>query len=98
MIDPCDPPTSITGPPLEDQLYILGDTNAPSYTHPDYNIEPSYCNIVYSYDITKLENAVPDSAITRVDKTFDFEYLTDRAPLGQFQDVTVTFSSSTIYD
>ena len=99
LLDACDPPEKIEVPdPLENQVYILGDTEAPPYTHPDFKAVPDFCGLEYSYTITKLENASPDSAITRNGKTFSFEYLTDLEPLNQEQIVTVTAKSKTLYD
>ena len=98
LIDPCDQPTSILIPTLTDQVYQLGNTNAPSYVIPDIVIDPSYCPFELMYDITLLEDSLPNSAITRNDQTFYFEYSTDTAPLNQIQTVTITASSSSIYD
>ena len=60
---------------------MLGDTNATPYVHADFIVDPNFCPLEYSYDISKLTNATPDSAIMQTDKTFNFSYLVSRAPL-----------------
>jgi len=43
VTDPCDPPTSITMVPLEDQTYIIYNDGNPSYTISPVIISPEYC-------------------------------------------------------
>ena len=95
MVDPCDPPVSITSPGLTDQVYTITDTNAADYTHPAFVSNPTYCPIDYSYSETKL--IAGDSAITNVANPFSFLYSKDLAPLDQTQIVTVTATSNSIY-
>ena len=54
--DVCDPPTSLSldPPGLQDQSYTVTDDSMPTYTHPNWTIEPSFCTFTYSYDETKL--------------------------------------------
>lgn len=83
LLDPCNPPNSIEPAQLIDQTLVLGATDTPSYQHDDFVVDPAFCPVEYSYDISLLTNAIPNSAITRVDKRFFFEYLNGIEPLGQ---------------
>ena len=79
LIDPCNPPNSLTPPNLVDQVYTLTDPNAPSYTIGEFTLDPAYCEnpITLEYSITALtsvEPGAPTSAITQTDKVFDFFY------------------------
>jgi hypothetical protein len=96
LVDPCDPPTSITAAVLTDQVYTITDEGA-KYTHPDFVISPEYCPFMYSYAISEITNVAGESAITRADKTFLFSYSQSLLPVGNSQTVTVTATSSSIY-
>ena len=58
LIDPCDPPTSITAPNpgFQDQDYILYDVPAKTYTHPDFVIVPAACPFITTYSYTTLSD------------------------------------------
>ena len=46
VVDPCDPPTSLTANNMDNQSYVItDDRTAPfnTYTHPDFDISPDYC-------------------------------------------------------
>ena len=79
MVDPCDPPISITSSGLTDQVYTITDNNAADYIHPAFVSDPSYCPINYSYSETKL--TAGDSAITNLMNPFQFFYDKDLEPL-----------------
>ena len=64
LVDPCDPPTSVTAAALTDQVYTITDDAATPYTHPVFTIDPSYCPFVYSYSIGDITNVSVPSAIT----------------------------------
>ena len=51
LLDPCDQPMSLSAVGISDQFYTIGDINAKDVVHPEFNIEPSYCPITYSYEI-----------------------------------------------
>ena len=82
LVDPCDPPTSMTGEDLTNQVYTITDDVATPYLHPDFDVEPSYCPLIYSYTKTPLDDG--DSALglpTSDDKTFTFYYDKNLDPL-----------------
>ena len=95
LVDPCDPPVSITSQGLTNQVYTITDTNATPYTHPVFISDPVYCEIDNTYSETKL--SAGDSAISTLGSTTEFFYDKDLAPLGQTQTVTVTATSNSIY-
>ena len=103
MVDPCDPPNSITSQGLVNPTqYTITDATALPYTHLSFISDPVYCLIDYTYEITEFENsnAVQDSAITQdVDDPtkFSFFYDTDLSPLEETQTVTITATSNSIY-
>ena len=68
--------------------------SAPSYTHPDFTVNPSFCLLTYSYSETKLDD--DSTAISRNDKQFTFSYESGDA-LGQTQTVTITATSDSKY-
>ena len=80
LVDPCDPPLSITSPGLTNQVYTISDLNAIPYTHPLFTSDPVYCPIVYTYSETKLDSG--DSAISILDRTTEYFYDKDLAPVG----------------
>ena len=97
--DSCNPPASITASTLEAQEYILTDTLKAAYTPDDFTVVPSYCDVIYSYDVGSVLDATndPSSAVTGSDdKTFNFFYDRDSAPVdsNQTQTVTVTATSA----
>ena len=53
VIDPCDPPTSITLDfPLEDQVYTV-DYPAMTYDLPDFTTDPAWCETpTYNWALT----------------------------------------------
>ena len=77
LVDPCDPPTSVTAVVLTDQVYTITENNATPYTHPVFTIDPISCPFAYSYDLGKITNVADASAVTRVDNTFSFDYSQD---------------------
>jgi len=82
LLDPCDPPTSITKVPLTNQVYTITDTPK-TYRHPDWIVSPSYCPLVYNYAIADITNVSGAKAITvETDKTFSIYYDQDLLPLG----------------
>jgi hypothetical protein len=104
LLDPCDPPNSVTHRDLVDQSYRLADLSAPTYTHANYDVDPVYCLLTYIYSETKLtdgEGNADVTAISRDDKTFTFFYNKDDAPVSpvaQTQTVTVTATSDSKYE
>ena len=83
LLDPCDPPASVTGVDFVNQDYTLTDIER-SYTHPVFTISPDYCEFRYSFTQTLLQAG--DSAITQYnsDETkFFYHYEKDLLPLGQ---------------
>lgn len=56
--DPCDPPQSITSPGIASPYeYILTDQDAADKTHPDFLVEPDFCEVVYTYSITEFTDS-----------------------------------------
>ena len=100
LYDVCNTPETLVPVALANKIYTLGDTEASSYLHADYTVDPYFCPLTYTYTISDLANdgANPSSAISRVNKRFYFEYLSDRAPVGQTQTVTVRATSSSLYE
>ena len=47
LIDPCDPPTSLTAATLVDQTYEIAAT-AEEYEHGAFVVDPDYCPLIYS--------------------------------------------------
>ena len=67
LVNPCDPPNSLTAPTLMNRKYTISDANAPSYTTGDFVIEPAFCEYSVEYsitDLTSVEAGAPTSAIT----------------------------------
>ena len=95
LIDPCDPPLSISSQGLTNQVYTITNANATPYAHPVFISDPVYCEIDYTYSETKL--SAGDSAISTLGGTTEFFYDKDLAPLGQTQTVTVTATSNSVY-
>ena len=60
LVDPCDPPISVTGTDFTNQEYTLTD-NQKEYTHPAFTVSPEYCPIVFT--ITETLLTAGDSAI-----------------------------------
>ena len=48
LLDPCDPPISVTGADFVNQDYTLTDIER-SYTHPVFTISPDYCKFEYTF-------------------------------------------------
>ena len=65
LVDPCDPPLSITSQGLSNKVYKLGQ-NYQAYTVPAFTSDPAYCPIEYSYSETKFtdDSGSEASAIT----------------------------------
>jgi hypothetical protein len=100
LVDPCDPPTSVTSTSLTNQEYRLADMSGPTYTHGEFTVVPSFCPLTYTYSETKLVGGEDDTAISRVNKIFTFSYDKDDAPVNpvaQTQTVTVTATSDSLY-
>ena len=87
LVDPCDPPTSITAATLTNQSYTITQNDHPGYTHPAFTISPAYCTFDYSYNIADISNlAAGTSAITQAtgdDTTFKIHYDSDLLPVGE---------------
>ena len=99
LVDPCDPPVSVTGVSLGNQVYTLTDDSATPYIHPIFEIVPDYCPLMYSYSATSLNDG--DTAVilpTSNDYTINFAYSKDLAPLGQTQTITVTAEAMSKYN
>lgn len=66
LIDPCNPPNSITSAAFTNQQITVTQDDYPDYTHPGFVVDPSYCPITLSYDIASITgvNNVGKSAIT----------------------------------
>jgi len=82
LVDPCDPPASLSKPAIVNQVYTITDDNADPYTHPEFVVSPLYCPVTYQYNVSLLSNN--ESAITQdsVDKKkFTFFYNQDLDPL-----------------
>ena len=62
LVDPCDPPTSLTKPAFDNYMYTIADNNANPYTYPVFVVSPDYCTITYNYATSTLTNG--GSAIT----------------------------------
>jgi hypothetical protein len=74
LVDPCDPPTSVTAATLENQEYTITDTDA-RYTHPDFTVDPAYCPLTYSYNSGEISNVSGQSAVFDIgQQTLSFEY------------------------
>jgi hypothetical protein len=95
LLDPCTPPNEITAAVLDNQEYTITGT-ATEYTHPEFIIEPDFCQIAYSYEIGASEKT-NEAIITRTDRTFSFFYATDLAPLAETLSVKITATSGSMY-
>lgn len=100
LVDPCNPPNSITAPTLLDQNYII-TTPAASYVHEAFSVDPAYCPLEYANSVTLLangNNAVTEGATNS--RTFSFYYDSDLTPADEteeIQTITVTASSKSLY-
>lgn len=100
LVDPCNPPVSVSAGTLEDQTYII-TTPAASYTHEPFVADPAYCPLNYEYSITNLNNG--ESAVTEGatnSRTLTFYYDSDLTPVDattETQTITVTATSSSVY-
>ena len=99
LVDPCGPPDQINAVSIADQEYTI---TAPSveFTHNQFIVVPSYCDIVYSFEETELVGGT--SAVVSYDvdtQTFNFFYDTDLTPAldGESQTIKVIATSSSIY-
>ena len=81
LVDPCDPPTSLTAATLTNQEYTITDTTK-TYTHPEWTIVPSYCPFAYTYDIADITNVSGVKAISQTGKIFSTYYAENLLPLG----------------
>ena len=54
VVDPCNPPDSVTAPTFTAQSYTISDSNATPYTHEAFTISPDYCEIKFDYGETKF--------------------------------------------
>ena len=77
--DPCDPPSMPDPPVLEHQFYTLTAAMLP-YTHPEFQVDPVFCPVDYSYVVPTLQNG--ETAITRAGKKFEIYYDAGLTPLG----------------
>ena len=89
IVDPCDNPVSISfnGAPV-DQEYTISQSFY-EYVVPACTVEPSWCSITYSYEITSIAG---DSALTfdASTRTFTFSEDSDITLSGPtFTDYTV---------
>ena len=95
LVDPCDPPDSLAPVDLIDQSYTITADPLP-YTHAEFDVQPAYCPLVYTYSIDVLANG-DDSAITHTERDFSVHYVKDLVPLGQVLKVEVTARSRSVY-
>ena len=67
--------------------------------HPDFLIEPIFCPICYTYEITPLVDAARTSAITvnAEEKKFTFFYVEDLKPLEQVQTTIIKAKSCSLF-
>jgi len=80
---------------MDDQVYRL-TSKAEIYTHPEFTIEPVFCQLTYTYNVQSLNAG--DSAIVRNDKVFTIFYNNNDSPINpvpQTQVVTITATSGT---
>ena len=57
LIDPCNPPNSISLPTLDTKTYTITDT-LKQYEHPEAIVDPPYCKVSFEYDLPILNNGV----------------------------------------
>ena len=57
LLDPCDPPSSISPPGISAYTYTLTDQAAVDKTHLAFTVEPVYCEVEYSSEISKFTNS-----------------------------------------
>jgi hypothetical protein len=97
LVDPCDPPISITATGWEPQEYTL-TADSKSYSHPEVVIDPDFCPYKVEYTIQNLPNE--ETAITQPDSdegTFVILYQTGLYPLDKEQQVDAVFTSESVY-
>lgn len=99
LVDPCNPPTSVDLPALENQTYVLTDTSFP-YTHAAPVVDPDYCEVSTSYNIPAfIDGSTAVSEPVNDDKTFNIFYDDNLNPLDEGPTtVTVTVTGSSKYD
>ena len=51
LVDPCDPPTSVTAQAQTDQVYTITQDVKADYTLVPFLVSPSYCPLTLTYDI-----------------------------------------------
>jgi hypothetical protein len=39
---------------MTDQVYTVSDLSHPTYTHPNFSVEPYFCPLIYTYSETKF--------------------------------------------
>ena len=76
--------------------YTPTQTDFPNYTHAEFNVDPAYCPLTYTYSYEKLNNG--DTAITKTatEREFSFRY-DNEIDDGDTETVTVTATSSSLY-
>jgi len=94
LLDPCNPPDSVSAPGLENQVYTISDAFATPYTHSQFTVVPDVCELRYVYSETKFidNDGLEANAISRTDETFSFFYDDDLSPVkpvAQTQTVTI---------
>ena len=70
--------------------------------HPEFIVNPAYCQVAYTYAETKFTNdsGIETSAITNTDADFSIFYAADLSPVlptPQPQQVTITATSISMY-
>jgi len=103
LVDPCDPPLSVFSPATPSYIYTLTDPNAIDHVITDFVIEPDFCQLTFTYDVTTFTDSQGNqaSAVTNnQDGTFSFFYDADDSPLrpvAQTQNVTVVGTTTSIF-
>ena len=99
---------SVTSPGLTNQTYIITQAQK-TYTHPNFVSDPAYCELEYTYSMTRFtdDSSQPASAISPLTATtsspqqFAIQYSADLSPvkpIAQKQVVTVSARSYSKYN
>ncbi len=100
LVDPCDPPVSVSDEPLTDQGdYTVSRSDFANYVHEEFTADPVYCPLVYTYEYPTTI-APGKTAITKTanDREFSFFYNEEIADYENTKEtVKVIATSSSIY-
>jgi hypothetical protein len=104
LVDPCDPPSRLHSPATPSYIYTLTDAEADDHTFTLFEIEPSFCELDYTYNvktfITDSQGNQASAVTDNQDGTFSFFYDADDSPLRptpQNQNVTITGTTKSRY-